>query len=150
MKSERRALLRNADFTRYILARFLGSLAVQMQTVAVGWQVYEVTHSPLDLGLIGLSQFLPFVLLILPAGHFADTRDRRRIITGCYVLLLLCALLLAAFSWHGLRSALPVFGIMTLFGVARAFAMPASQALLPNLVEREHFGAAGAFNSSLW
>jgi MFS family permease len=150
MKSERRALLRNADFTRYILARFLGSLAVQMQTVAVGWQVYEVTRSPLDLGLIGLSQFLPFVLLILPAGHFADTRDRRRIITGCYVLLLLCALLLLAFSWHGLRSAWPVFGVMTLFGVARAFAMPASQALLPNLVEREHFGTAVAFNSSLW
>ncbi len=92
------------------LARFLGSLAVQMQTVAVGWQVYEVTRSPLDLGLIGLSQFLPFVLLILPAGHFADTRDRRRIIAGCYVLLLLCALLLLAFSWHGLRSAWPVFG----------------------------------------
>ena len=150
MNNERRALLRNADFTRYILARFLGSLAVQMQTVAVGWQVYEVTRSPLDLGLIGLSQFLPFVLLILPAGHFADTRDRRRIIAGCYVLLLLCALLLLAFSWHGLRSAWPVFGIMTLFGVARAFAMPASQALLPNLVEREHFGAAVAFNSSLW
>ncbi len=104
MKSERRALLRNADFTRYILARFLGSLAVQMQTVAVGWQVYEVTRSPLDLGLIGLSQFLPFVLLILPAGHFADTRDRRRIITGCYVLLLLCALLLLAFSWRGLHT----------------------------------------------
>ncbi len=150
MTNERRALLRNADFTRYILARFLGSLAVQMQTVAVGWQVYEVTRSPLDLGLIGLSQFLPFVLLILPAGHFADTRDRRRIIAGCYVLLLLCALLLLAFSWHGLRSAWPVFGIMTLFGVARAFAMPASQALLPNLVEREHFGTAVAFNSSLW
>ena len=150
MRNERRALLRNADFTRYILARFLGSLAVQMQTVAVGWQVYEVTHSPLDLGLIGLSQFLPFVLLILPAGHFADTRDRRRIITGCYVLLLLCALLLIAFSRRGLHSAWPVFGIMTLFGVARAFAMPASQALLPNLVEREHFGAAVAFNSSLW
>jgi MFS family permease len=150
MKSERRALLRNADFTRYILARFLGSLAVQMQTVAVGWQVYEVTRSPLDLGLIGLSQFLPFVLLILPAGHFADTRDRRRIITGCYVVLLVCALLLLAFAWRGLHSAWPVFGVMTLFGVARAFAMPASQALLPNLVAREHFGTAVAFNSSLW
>ncbi|MBP6105916.1 MAG: MFS transporter [Steroidobacteraceae bacterium] len=150
MRNERRALLRNADFTRYILARFLGSLAVQMQTVAVGWQVYEITRRPLDLGLIGLSQFLPFVLLILPAGHYADTRDRRRIIAGCYVLLLLCALLLLAFSWHRLRSAWPVFGIMTLFGVARAFAMPASQALLPNLVDREHFGTAIAFNSSLW
>ena len=150
MSDHRLALLRNADFTRYIGARFLGSLAVQMQTVAVGWQVYEVTRSPLDLGLIGLSQFLPFVLLILPAGHFADTRDRRRILVGCYAALLLCSLLLWYFSWRGLHSAWPVFGIMTLYGVARAFAMPASQALLPNLVAREHFGTAVAFNSSLW
>jgi MFS family permease len=150
MSDHRLALLRNADFTRYIAARFLGSLAVQMQTVAVGWQVYEVTRSPLDLGLIGLSQFLPFVLLILPAGHFADTRDRRRILVGCYAILLLCSLLLWYFSWRGLHSAWPVFGIMTLYGVARAFAMPASQALLPNLVAREHFGTAVAFNSSLW
>ena len=84
----RLALLRNADFTRYLAARFLGSIAVQMQTVAVGWQVYEVTRKPLDLGLIGLSQFLPFVLLILPAGHFADAHDRRRILLGCYGLML--------------------------------------------------------------
>src|SRR5262245_50176717 len=146
----RRALLRNADFTRYVGARFLGSLAVQMQTVAVGWQVYDVTHRPLDLGLIGLSQFLPFILLILPAGHFADTRDRRRLLVGCHALLLLCSLLLVGLAKHGLTSALPVFGVMTLFGIARAFAMPASQALLPNLVEREHFGTAVAFNSSLW
>ena len=150
MSDARFELLRNADFTRYIAARFLGSIAVQMQTVAVGWQIYEVTRRPLDLGLIGLSQFLPFVLLILPAGHFADTRDRRRILVACYVLLLLCALLLLAFAWRGLHSAWPVFGAMTLFGVARAFAMPASQALLPNLVDRQHFGKAVALNSSLW
>jgi MFS family permease len=150
MSDARLALLRNDDFTRYIAARFLGSIAVQMQTVAVGWQIYEVTRRPLDLGLIGLSQFLPFVLLILPAGHFADTRDRRRILVACYVLLLLCALLLLAFAWRGLDSAWPVFGAMTLFGVARAFAMPASQALLPNLVDRQHFGKAVALNSSLW
>src|SRR5512139_2232971 len=150
MSDHRLALLRNADFTRYVAARFLGSLAVQMQTVAVGWQVYEVTRSPLDLGLIGLSQFLPFVLLILPAGHFADTRDRRRILVGCHALMLLCAVALLLFTWHGLRSALPVFGVMTLLGVARAFAMPTSQALLPNLVPRDQFGPAVAFNSSLW
>ena len=103
MSDPRLALLRNADFTRYVAARFLGSLAVQMQTVAVGWQVYEVTRSPLDLGLIGLSQFLPFVLLILPAGHFADTRDRRRILVGCYAVLLLCSLLLWPARGAGLQ-----------------------------------------------
>ena len=146
----RLALLRNPDFTRYMSARFLSSLAVQMQTVAVGWQVYEVTHDPLDLGLIGLSQFLPFVLLILPAGHLADTRDRRRILALCFALMFVCAALLFAFSWHGLASARPVFAVMVLFGVARAFAMPSGQALLPNLVDREHFGTAVALNSSLW
>ena len=146
----RRALLRNPDYTRYIASRFLGSLAVQMQTVAVGWQVYEVTRRPLDLGLVGLSQFLPFVLLILPAGHFADRRDRRKILAGCYALMFACALLLLFFAWRGLTTAWPVFGAMTLFGVARAFAMPASQALLPNLVAREHFGPAVAFNTSVW
>lgn len=146
----RRALLRNPDFRRYIAARFLGSLAVQMQTVAVGWQVYDVTRDPLDLGLVGLSQFLPFVLLVLPAGHFADRRDRRRILVGCYGLLLACSLLLLAFAWRGLASAWPVFAVMTLFGITRAFHMPASQALLPNLVDRDHFGAAVALNTSVW
>ena len=81
--ANRLAVFGNRDFSLYLVARFLGTLAVQMQTVAVGWQVYEVTRDPLDLGLIGLSQFLPFVLLILPAGHLADSYDRRRIVTAC-------------------------------------------------------------------
>jgi MFS family permease len=146
----RRAVLRNRDFTRFIAARFIATLAVQMQTVAVGWQVYEVTRNPLDLGLIGLSQFLPFVLLILPAGHLADSRDRRRILAACFALECLCALLLLAFAARGLESARPVFAVMVLFGVARAFAMPTGQALLPNLVPRAQFGTAVALNSSTW
>jgi MFS family permease len=146
----RRAVLRDRDFTRFIAARFLATLAVQMQTVAVGWQVYEVTRNPLDLGLIGLSQFLPFVLLILPAGHLADSRDRRRILAVCFALECLCALLLLAFAARGLDSARPVFAVMVLFGVARAFAMPTGQALLPNLVPRAQFGTAVALNSSTW
>jgi len=147
---ERRALLRNRDFALFLVARFLATLAVQMQTVAVGWQVYAVTRDPLDLGLIGLSQFLPFVLLILPAGHLADRRDRRRILAACFALECLCALLLLAFASRGLASARPVFAVMVLFGVARAFAMPTGQALLPNLVPRAHFGTAIALNTSTW
>jgi MFS family permease len=146
----RRAVLRNRDFMRFIAARFIATLAVQMQTVAVGWQVYEVTRNPLDLGLIGLSQFLPFVLLILPAGHLADSRDRRRILAACFALECVCALLLLAFAARGLESARPVFAVMVLFGVARAFAMPTGQALLPNLVPRAQFGTAVALNSSTW
>lgn len=148
--ADRYAVLRNRDFTAFLAARFLATLAVQMQTVAVGWQVYEVTRDPLDLGLVGLSQFLPFVLLVLPAGHLADSRDRRRILTACFALEALCALLLLAFAWRGLTSAAPVFAVMVLFGTARAFAMPTGQALLPNLVDREHFGTAVALNSSTW
>ena len=146
----RLAVLRNRDFSVFLVARLLGTLAVQMQTVAVGWQVYELTRDPLDLGLIGLSQFLPFVLLILPAGQLADTRDRRRIITFCYALECICALLLLAVAVRGVTAAAPVFAVMVLFGVARAFQMPTGQALLPNLVPREQFGTAVAINSSTW
>ncbi len=148
--ANRLAVFGNRDFSLYLVARFLGTLAVQMQTVAVGWQVYEVTRDPLDLGLIGLSQFLPFVLAILPAGHLADSRDRRRIVTACYALECICALLLLAIVLRGLTEATPVFAVMTLFGIARAFQMPTGQALLPNLVTREQFGAAVAINSSTW
>lgn len=140
--------LRHRDFTRYLAARFLSTLAVQMQTVAVGWQVYAVTGDPLDLGLVGLSQFLPFVVLILPAGQAADHYDRRRIVTACYGLEAVCALLLLSFSLVGLQSAAPVFAVMVLFGVARAFSMPTGQALVPNLVPVEHFGNAIALSSS--
>jgi MFS family permease len=150
-RSESRlAVLRNRDFSLYLAARLFGTLAVQMQTVAVGWQVYAVTRDPLDLGLIGLSQFLPFIVFILPAGHFADSRDRRRIVTACYALECGCALALLAIALRGLESAVPVFAVMTLLGSARAFQMPTGQALLPNLVPREQFGTAVAINSSIW
>jgi len=149
-EESRRALLANRDFAFFIAARFLASLAVQMQTVAVGWQVYAVTRDPLDLGLIGLSQFLPFVLLVLPAGHVADRLDRRRILATCFALECVCAVLLLALAAGGLGSARPVFAVMVLFGVARAFAMPTGQALLPNLVRRSHFGTAIAINTSTW
>ena len=143
-------LLAYPGFARFLTARLAVSIAVQMQTVAVGWQIYAITHDPLDLGLIGLSQFLPFVLLVLPAGHVADRRNRARILTACYTLELLCALLLLAFTLSGLTVVWPVFAVMVLFGVARAFSMPAGQALLPNLVPLEHFSRAVAVNSIAW
>ncbi len=126
------------------------SVAVQMQTVAVGWQIYEITRDPLDLGLIGLSQFLPFVVLVLPAGHFADRHTRQKVLAACYALELLCALLLLAFTLSGLLAAWPVFAVMVLFGVARAFAMPTGQALMPNLVPPALFSRAVAVNSTTW
>ncbi|MGQ0430336.1 MAG: MFS transporter [Gammaproteobacteria bacterium] len=138
------------QFLRYLTARTAVSVAVQMQTVAVGWQIYAITSNPLDLGLIGLSQFLPFVLLVLPAGQVADRRNRAGILTACFALELLCALLLLAFTLSGLAVAWPVFAVMVLFGTARAFSMPAGQALLPNLVPPEFFSRAVAINSTTW
>ncbi len=136
------------DFRRYLAGRLAGSFGAQMLVVALGYQVYQLTHNPLDLGLIGLSQFLPFVVLVLPAGQLADHMDRRRIMAACYVLLTVCALLLLALTIAGLTAAWPIFAVMTLFGVARAFSMPTGQALLPNLVPTEHFGNAIAITSS--
>lgn len=143
-------LIHYPAFTRFLSARLLASVAVQMQTVAVGWQIYSITGKPLDLGLIGLSQFLPFVLLVLPAGHIADRHNRVRILALCIALEFLCALALLAFTHSGLTVAWPVFAVMVVFGVARAFSMPAGQAVTPNLVPPALFARAVAVNSSTW
>ncbi|HET6746352.1 MAG TPA: MFS transporter [Candidatus Limnocylindria bacterium] len=145
---ERFPSLAHADVRRYLAARLLVSVAVQMQTVAVGWQVYQTTRNPLDLGFIGLSQFLPFVVLVLPAGHVADHFDRRRVIFACYLLAAVASSALLVFSLAGMTSVLPIFGVMAIFGIVRAFNMPTSQALLPNLVPRAAFGNAVALNTS--
>ena len=143
-------LLQYPAFTRFLSARLLASVAVQMQTVAVGWQVYAITGNPLDLGLIGLSQFLPFVLLVLPAGHVADRHNRALILASCIALEFFCALALLAFTLSGLAVVWPVFAVMVVFGVARAFSMPAGQAIMPNLVPPALFSRAVAVNSSTW
>jgi MFS family permease len=143
-----RALLRNPNFTRYLFARIIATLGVQMQSVAIGWQVYDVTGNLFDLGLIGLAQFAPFVVLVLPAGEVADRHDRRQIITACIGLQLACALFLLGLSFSTLAAVWPIFSALTLFGAARAFMMPASHAILINIVAPESFGRAVAINSS--
>jgi MFS family permease len=140
--------LRYPNFARFLTARFLSTLAVQMQSVAVGWQIYDITGNVRDLGLIGLAQFLPFVALVLPAGQMADRFDRRRILALCYTIEVACALLLLAFTLLEMRSAWPVFAVMVLFGSMRAFSMPTQQAITPNLVPVESLGNAVALNSS--
>jgi MFS family permease len=136
------------SFARFLSARFLSTLAVQMQSVAIGWQVYDITHDPLDLGFIGLAQFMPFLVFILIAGQVADRCDRRLILSCCYATEVLCALLLLAFTFSGLQVVWPVFAVLVLFGVARAFSMPTAAAITPNLVPIERFGNAVALNSS--
>jgi MFS family permease len=142
------SVLKHRNFAFYLSARVLGTLAVQMQHVAIGWHVYALTGNLFDLGLIGLAQFAPFLLLILPAGHIADRYNRRNIIALCLGAQLLCGLLLLAFTLTGLKIVWPVFLILTLFGSARAFMMPATQAVLVNMVPSEDFSRAVALSSS--
>ena len=142
------SVLRHRNFAFYLSARVLGTLAVQMQSVAIGWQVYQMTGSLFDLGLIGLAQFAPFLLLILPAGHIADRYNRRNIIAWCLTAQLACALTLLAFTMTGLSIVWPVFAVLVLFGSARAFMMPATQAVLVNMVPKESFSRALALSSS--
>lgn len=141
-------VLRNRNFSFYLAARVLGTLAVQMQSVAIGWQVYQMTGSLFDLGLIGLAQFAPFLVLILLAGHTADRYNRRLIIIVCLLTQLLCGSLLLAFTLSAMAVVWPVFAILVLFGSARAFMMPATQAVLRNMVPNESFSQAVALSSS--
>jgi MFS family permease len=143
------AVLRYRGFAAYAAARFCTTLCWQMLSVAVGWQVYALTRNPLDLGYLGLAQFLPFVLLVLPGGHVADHIDRRLILLSAYTVAAICAGALVWLSLSGLRTVWPVFAAMAVFGAGRAFWMPAGQAMTPNLVPPEAFPSAIALNSML-
>lgn len=136
------------NFRNFVIAKFCTTFAVQMQSVAIGWQVYSITGDPMDLGLVGLAQFLPFVILILPAGQVADRLNRRFILSLCYATEAVCAGLLLMLTFIGIQSVWPVLAVLVLFGSARAFSQPASQAITPNLVPASAFPNAIALNSS--
>jgi len=121
-----------------------------MQSVAVGWQVFQITHRPLDLGYVGLVQFLPGILLSLPAGHAADRFDRRVVLLCCNVSYAVCSALLFLQALAGIHSVLPIFGVLLLIGITRAFSGPVSQALVPQLVPQEHFGNAVTWGASIF
>src|ERR1700748_680192 len=127
------------DFRRYQLARVLVIIGAEAQTLAVAWLVYQITHSALYLGYTGLVLFLPGLFFLLPAGHIADRFDRRLVILVCYALQAFCTLALFLFAWHGLRTVWPIFFVLFLIGTGRAFSGPASSALIPHLVPKEHF-----------
>jgi len=141
-------VLKHRNFRLYLAARVLGTIGVQMQSVAIGWQVYAMTGNVFDLGLIGLAQFAPFLLLILIAGHVADRFNRRNIILVCFCMQLLCSALLFAYTFTGLHVVWPVFAVLAVYGSARAFMMPATQAILIHLVPVESFSKAVALASS--
>ncbi len=144
------AAFRYPNFRYHMMARFLATTSSEMQSVAVAWQVYGLTHRPLDLGLVGLAQFLPGVFLFLVAGHTADRVPRKRILQVCYAAFSLCSLLLLTLSLRGLVSVYPVYLALLFNGTIRAFNGPASQAFLPLIVEEEHFPNAVAWSSSIF
>jgi MFS family permease len=148
--SPSRSVFRHRDFTLYQVARLCAVLAVQIESVAIGWQVYELTGSALALGYTGLAQFLPFLAFALVGGQVADRVDRRAILAVCQGVMLLCSLLLLVFTLGHIRDVRFVYGVLVLFGTARAFHAPAGSALTPRLVPREELTRAVAVNSTTW
>jgi MFS family permease len=135
---------RHRGFPAYWISLLLVGFAVQIQTVAVGWQIYDLTRDPFDLGLVGLSQFAPALLLVLVTGTVADRFSRRGIMVACLIVESLVACGLILFAYHASPGAAtwPVFAIILVFGTARAFYNPARQSLAPNLVPPEHLSNA--------
>jgi len=150
MSADARVAFTHAPFRRFQLAKVVGVVAVQMVSVAVGWQVYSLTGRAIDLGLVGLVQFLPQLLLFPVTGLVVDRFEHRRILLGCYTLYAIATSLLAWLAWHAPASPWPIYGVLLLFATARAFGSPAHSAILPQLVPIEHFGNAVTWSSSLW
>ena len=138
------------DFRFYSAARFLGIMGAEAQSLAVAWQIYQVTHSALALGYTGLALFLPGILFTLPAGHVADLYDRRSVILTCYALQLCATLGLLALTLHGVRNVLAVYAILFVIGLGRCFSAPAASALVPTLVPKEHFVNAVTWGASIF
>lgn len=136
------------EFRVYLAATFLASVAMNAQSVAIGWQVYKITHSPLSLGYLSLVQFLPMMAMTLPAGSAADRFDRRVIMIASALVRALAAATFAALSITSLSDIWPFYATLAMVAAARAFAAPAADSLLPRLVPRERFADAVAWSSS--
>jgi MFS family permease len=149
LQAPARRLLAHRDFILFIASRAGNVFGIQMLTVAVGWDIYRITGSVLYLGLVGLVQFFPVLLLFLAAGMAADRLDRRLIIAACNVLHAAATALIGAYLLLDSGNVWPVLGLLALHGCARAFHQPASQSILPNIVPRELFSNAVAMSSSV-
>ncbi|TGV10912.1 MFS transporter [Mesorhizobium sp. M8A.F.Ca.ET.173.01.1.1] len=150
LPEQRYAAFRHKAFLSYWTARFLTTFATMIVSVAVGWQVYDLTRDPFDLGIVGIVQFLPSLLLVLVTGVVADRFGRRLIMTLATLVEGACALALLFLTLRGLTTPLPIFAVLVMFGIARAFYGPASSSLFANLVPQRDFANAIAWNSSAW
>jgi MFS family permease len=143
-----RAAFTHPAFVLFQIARFLIVVAVEMQAVAVGWQVYEITKSPLDLGYVGLAQFLPGILLFPVSGHASDRFERRHVLSTCYAGFAVCFALLLTLARRSAHSVTSIYLVLILLGVVRSFNGTASRSILPQLVPEEHFPNAVAWNAT--
>lgn len=142
------SVLRNRSFLRLWIARIFSTSAFQMLSVAIGWQMYALTDSAFQLGLVGLAQFLPMLLLTLPAGQTADRYDRRTIVYLCQLMESVVVLLLVFGSVQGWLSSLHLLIAAAILGACRTFEGPASAALVPDIVDREQLPKAAAWSAS--
>jgi MFS family permease len=149
------AVLRIKDFRMFILARFMLTFGIQMQSVIVGWQVYKITHDPFSLGLIGLAEAIPFLSVALFAGHVADSMNRRRIILVTVIAYLIGAIALLFLSLQ-LKNAIWGSGVFAIYavifatGFARGFFYPAQSAFMAQIVPRELYPNSSTWNSTIW
>ena len=144
-------------FRAYLLSRLLGTIALAAQGIIIGWQVYDLARATMDireaaflLGMIGAAQFVPLFLLTPVVGLAADTFDRRWIVRGTTLLLVLNAAMLGTLTWMGALGLPALFAAAVVVGVARAFSGPAYSALAPNLVPRESLPTAIAISATAW
>jgi MFS family permease len=140
---------RARDIPAFVGSGFLATIAMQVQSVAIGWQIYDIERTPLALGLVGLCQFVPMFLLTLPAGELADRVDPRRLLAASEIAQAVCSGLFLLCSLLSPHHALPFYVVLALFGAARGFSEPAGQSLLAFLVPPEGLAQAIARNSSL-
>ncbi len=143
-----KSLIKHPAFMRFWIGQMASSLAFQMLMVGLGWQIYNLTDSALSLGLVGLARYLPQLVLTLYAGHVADNHDRHRIMMLCRLVLTLSIAVLAVTSILGVITPAIIYGYCVVMGTARAFEMPATQAMVPNIVSAELLAPALTWTAS--
>ncbi len=144
------SIYRERDLNLFVGSRFLSTVAIQVQSVAIGWQIYDMERTPLALGLVGLCQFLPMFLLTLPAGDITDRFNQRRVYSLAALLQAVCSALFLLLSIFSPNTAWPFYLVLVLFGAARGFAGPSGSSLLPFLVPPEKLAKSMAFSSSFF
>ena len=148
--ANRFSAFQHSAFSRYFAARFCTAFATQVVSVAVGWQIYDQTQNAALLGWIGLVQFMPALILVIPTGMTADKFGRRLIMGSAILLKMLCALVILALALSGNFKPLWVLAALTVFGIARAFHTPASSSLVVNVVPKEDFANAVGWVTASW